>query len=211
MSKNRRTVTGRNRLDFVPPGSIAGQISEISYGLFSEYEMLRDGDGPDWTPVEYSVPGMDTQVSLWGHPFLYRVRAIQTADGPRVTELNIDSPDHDVAITPDDLRNLAKLLDRLAYVGTNPADPSTKAFHQPEKPPPKRPGRYGNPDHYVRVAEFARIAHRQRAETGVSVRKAIAQKWMVSEHTADKWLARARKANLLQAGELGGKPSRISE
>lgn len=199
----------RNRLDFVPPGNVAGDIGEVSGLAGNSHIVLRDG--PGGVPIEHTVPGTDVRLRLWGHPFLYGVRAIKAAGGPQVVELHIDSPEHDVPLRPDDLRALAKLIDRIAYAATDFMDPSTPAFHAPEKPLPKRPGRRGyGQDHYAEVAKFAKWTH-QRRKSGRSVRKAIAERWSVSEHTADKWLARARKAGFLQAGDLGGKPHNSRE
>jgi hypothetical protein len=46
---------------------------------------------------------------------VYGVRAIRTANDPQSVELRIDSVGHDVPLTPDDLRKLARYPDRLAY------------------------------------------------------------------------------------------------
>jgi hypothetical protein len=196
----------RNRLDFVRPGTVAGQVAEVSGLAGNAHKHYRDG--PHGEPIEYTVPGVDTNVRLSGHPFDYRVRAIPTDDGPKVVELHIDSPEHDVPLTPDDLRKLAKYLDRLAYAANTPLNPDTDAFHKPEKAPPKRPGARGHGQaFYAEVALFAKEAHQRRMSgSSSSVRDAIAKHWQVTNHTADKWLARARERDLLKAGELGGKP-----
>ncbi|MEN4449994.1 hypothetical protein [Mycobacterium sp. SM3041] len=194
----------RNRLDFIQPGTVAGQITTVSRLVGNSH--LRYRDGPDGEPIAEEVPGVDTEITLSGHPFTYRVRAELTSDGPKVLELQVDSPDHDVPITPDDMRKIAKLLDRLAYAATNDVDVSTSSFHRPEQPPPKRPGRKGHGDEfYAEVAEIAKAAHRERHITGESVRQRIARHFTVSLHSADKYLARARQAGHLQAGDLGGK------
>lgn len=133
---------------------------------------------------------------------------MDTADGPRVVELHIDSPEHDVALTAADLRKLARYLDRLASAATG-RDPAKPAFHKPEKPPPKRPGRRGHPDSfYAQIATVAKQAHRDRYWTGLSVRASIAAQRQVTPEVANKWLARARQLGYLQAGDLGGKPKR---
>jgi hypothetical protein len=196
----------RNRLDFIPPGNTAGDVADVR-GLAGVPPHIVVRDGPGGAPIEETVPGIDTRLRLWGHPFLYGVRAVQGADGPQVVELHIDSPEHNVPLSPDDLRALAKLIDRIAFAATDFRDPSTSAFHTPEKPPPKRPGRYGHGDaFYAEVALHAREAHQRRMDgSGVSVRKAIAKHWTVSVHTADKWLDRARELGFLNAGDLGGK------
>lgn len=163
-------------------------------------------DGPKGTPIEELVPGIDRRITLSGHPFIYGVRAIKEPDGPRVVELHITAPDYDVPIRPNDLRDLAKVLDRIAYAATGLIDPSERGFPTPEK---KRPGRHGRGDaFYAEVAEVAKTAHRDRrnGDSEVSVRRAIAAKYGVNVGTADKYLARARKAGHLQPGELGGKP-----
>jgi hypothetical protein len=72
------------------------------------------GDGPDGTPVSDTIPRIGTRITLSGHPFVYGVRASRTS-GPQVVELHIDSLEHDVPLTPDALRKLARYLDRLAY------------------------------------------------------------------------------------------------
>ncbi|WP_156670799.1 MULTISPECIES: hypothetical protein [unclassified Mycobacterium] len=195
----------RNRLDFVRPGTVSGQIAEVSALIGNEHVHYRDG--PDGKPIAYSAPGIDTKITLSGHPFVYGVRAREASEGPEVMELHIDSPEHDVPITPADLRKLARYLDRLAHAATVGLDPTTQAFLNPEKPPPKRPGPHGHSDtHYASIAEFAKQAHRDRQKNGLSVRRAIAEHYQVSVDTANKWLARARKAGHLQAGDLGGKP-----
>ena len=188
---------------------VAGQIAEIRCLLGNVH--TRYSDGPGGVPIEESVPGIDTQVTLAGHPFTYGLRAVMCDEGPRVMELHIDSPDHDVPLTPDDLRKLARYLDRLAYAAAGPVDVTTAAFHQPEKPPPKRPGAHGHGrEFYAKVAETAKAFHRERHVTGLSVRQRIAKHYTVTEHTADKYLARARKMGFLKAGELGGKPRKSS-
>jgi hypothetical protein len=200
---------GRNRLDFVRPGTVAGQVAEVRFLAGNEHTHYRDG--PNCEPIAYTVPGVDTEVTLSGHPFIYRVRAITSQDGAQVAELHIDSPEHDVPLTAADLRKLARYLDRLAYVAANRNEMvallDSARFHQPEKAPPKRPGRRGHPDSfYADVAEFAKQVHRERNGSGVSVRAAVAAHYGVTKNTADKWLARARKAGHLKAGDLGGQP-----
>jgi hypothetical protein len=184
---------------------VAGQIA--TFHLVAGNEHTNYIDGPGGEPIENLTPGIDTVVTLAGHPFTYGLRAEVRADGPRVMELHIASPDHDVPLTPDDLRKVARYLDRLAYAAAVGVDVNTAAFHQPEKPLPKRPGRHGlGQEHYTEVAQLARVFHRERQVTGLSVRQRIATHYTVTEHTADKYLARARKFGFLQAGELGGKP-----
>ena len=189
---------------------MAGQIA--SFHLVAGREHTRFIDGPGAEPIEESTPGIDTVVTLAGHPFTYGLRAEMHDGGPRLMELHIDSPDHDVPLTPDDLRKVARYLDRLAYAAAGGVDVHTAAFHQPEKPLPKRPGRRGlGQEHYAEVAQFARVFHRERHVTGLSVRQRIAMHYTVTEHTADKYLARARKLGRLQPGELGGKPRNAIE
>jgi hypothetical protein len=50
----------------------------------------RIRDGPDGTQVRETVPGIGTRITLLGHPFVYGVQAVRTADGPRLRELHID-------------------------------------------------------------------------------------------------------------------------
>ena len=117
---------------------------------------------------------------------------METADGPRVVELHIDSPEHDVALRPADLRKLARYLDRIASTAITSAAPGKPAFHKPEKPQPKRPGRRGHPDSfYAEIAKVAKQAHRDRYWTGISVRASIAAQRKVTPEVANKWLARA--------------------
>lgn len=197
----------RNNLDFVRPGTVAGQVAEVRCLAGNEHTHYQDG--PTGEPIVYTVPGVDTAVTLSGHPFIYRVRAITRQEGLQVVELHIDSPEHDVPITPADLRKLARYLDRLAYTATSGLGLlDSPAFHEPEKPPRKRPGRRGHPDSfYADVAEFAKQVHRERDhDSGVSVRAAIEAHYGVTKNVADKWLARARKGGHLKAGDLGGKP-----
>ena len=60
-------------------------------------------------------------------------------------ELQIDSLEHDVPLTPNDVRKLARYLDRLAYAAA------------------ETPGRRGHSDSvYADIAEFAKQAHRDR-------------------------------------------------
>jgi len=196
----------RSRLDFVQPGTVAGQITSV--GRLVGNDHVRYRDGPNGEPIPVTVPGIDTEVTLSGHPFKYRVHAIETDDGPRIVELHIDSPGHDVVITADDMRKIARLLDRLAYAAVRDVDVETTAFHKPEQPPPERPGRKGHgDDHYREVAKVALAAHRDYVTTGVSARQAIAKHWTVSVHTADKWQQKARDRGFLKAGDLGGKPA----
>ena len=63
----------RNRLDFVRPGTAAGQISLVSVVVGKVHTWLRDS--PDGTRVR-------RRITLWEHPLVYDVRAIRTADGP---------------------------------------------------------------------------------------------------------------------------------
>lgn len=71
----------RNRLDFVRPSTVAGQIAVVSVVVGKMDTRIRDG--PDGTPVRETVPGIGRRITLSGHPFVYGVRAIRTADGPR--------------------------------------------------------------------------------------------------------------------------------
>jgi hypothetical protein len=97
-------------------------------------------------------------------------------------ELHIDSLEHEVPLTPDDLRKLARYLDRLAYAAA------------------ETPGRRGRSadGFYADIAEFAKQAHRDRHRTGLSVRAAIAAKRNGTDEAANKWRARARKVVHLQ-------------
>lgn len=205
----------RNKLDFVPSGQVAGQIAEVdvlerrqhtSYRQSTDDKGDWDGDVVEYT---YTLPGVEVGIRLWGHPFVYRVRAINGERGPQVVELHIDQPQHqpDVPLTPDDLRKLARYLDRLAYAAIDGLAimESARRFHEPEKPRRKRPGARGHgQDFYAEIAEFAKLAHKERHIAG-SVRQRIAKHYTVTEHTADKYLARARKMGFLKPGELGGK------
>jgi len=193
---------------------VTGRVTLVGSLIGFDHSAVRDGwdANGEWKPEEYDVPGVDTEVHLSGHPFTYRVRAVPTPDGPRVVELHIDSAEHDVPITPADLRSLARYLGRLAYVAAANADEALamldpKRFGEPEKPLPKRPGPKGNPDsHYAAIAAFAKQVHQCRDKTGVSARAAIADHYSVTTECADKWLAGARKRGYLKSGELGGKP-----
>ena len=203
----------RNRLDFVRPGTVAGQVAEVWHVGGYDHGKIRDGRGANGQlePITYTVPGVDMAITLSGHPFVYRVGAVAAPDGPQVVELHIGSPERDVPNTPDDLRRLARYLARLAYVATNPAEViallDSERFHEPERPLPKRPGRKGHPDtHYAEIATYAKQAHRDRDKTGVSVRAAIAARYSVTRDQANKWLRRARDLGYLEAGELGGQP-----
>lgn len=204
----------RNRLDFVPRGQVAGQIAEVGILEGREHWGMRDGpddEGNFGVEYTYTLDGVEASIRLWGHPFIYRVRVIEGEHGPQVVELHIDQPQYqpDVPLAPDDLRKLARLLDRLAHaaVGGLPAVGSHKTFNEPERRAPKRPGRHGHPDSfYAEIAELAKRAHRERKTSGTSVRRVIADTYRVSPEVANKWLARARAAGHLRAGELGGTP-----
>ena len=71
--------------------------------------------------------------------------------------------------TPDDLRKLARYLDRLASAAA------------------ETPGRRGRSadGFYADIAEFAKQAHRDRQRTGLSVRAAIAAKRDVTPEVAN--------------------------
>jgi len=84
--------------------------------------------------------------------------------------------------TPDDLRKLARYLDRLASAAAET---------------PVRRGRSAD-GFYADIAQFAKQAHRDGHRTGLSVRAAIAAKRDVTPEVANKWRARARKAGHLQ-------------
>ena len=71
----------RNRLDFVRPSTVAGQIAVASVVVGKMDIRIRDG--PDGTFVRETVPGIGRRITLSGHPFVYGVRAIRTADGRR--------------------------------------------------------------------------------------------------------------------------------
>jgi hypothetical protein len=70
----------RNRLDFVRPGTVAGQISAVSVVVGKMHTRLRDS--PDGTPVSDTIPRIHRRITLWEHPFVYGARAIRT--GPRL-------------------------------------------------------------------------------------------------------------------------------
>jgi hypothetical protein len=42
----------------------------------------RIREGPDGTPVRETVPDIGRRITLLGHPFVYGVQAVRTADGP---------------------------------------------------------------------------------------------------------------------------------
>jgi len=199
----------RNRLDFVGPGNVAGQVRELKPGPSRTHTGTRDDRDAKGNLVPakytYTLPGVEATIWLHGHPFVYRVRAIDGEHGPQLAELYIHQPngEADVPLTADDVRKLAKYLDRLAYAAVHGLSKVSSAeFHKPEK---KRPGRRGHGDEfYAEIADFARQAHRDRLQTGRSVRESIAERYNVTRDTADQWLARARRAGHLQAGELGG-------
>ena len=69
-----------NRLDFVRPGTVAGQISLVSVVVGKVHTRLRDS--PDGARVRETIPRMHRRITLWEHPLVYDVRAIRTADGP---------------------------------------------------------------------------------------------------------------------------------
>jgi hypothetical protein len=93
----------------------------------------------------------------------------------------------------------------LAYAAVNGLSKLSSAeFHKPEM---KRPGRRGHGDEfYAEIGDYAKQARRDRPQTGLSVRASIAKHYNVTRDTADQWLARARRAGHLEAGELGGQP-----
>ena len=70
----------RYRLDFVRPGTVAGQISVVSVVVGEVHTRLRDN--PDGTRVRETIPRIQRRITLWEHPLVYGVRAIRTADGP---------------------------------------------------------------------------------------------------------------------------------
>ena len=103
----------RNRLDFVRPDNVAGQISAVSVVVGKMHTRLRDG--PDGTPVSETIPRIGTADHAVGPPVRLRRTGNQDRRWPQVVELHIDSLEHDVPLTPDALRKLARYLDRLAY------------------------------------------------------------------------------------------------
>jgi len=70
----------RYRLDFVRPGTVAGQISLVSVVVGKVYTRLRDS--PDGTRVRETIPRIHRRITLWEHLLVYGVRAIRTADSP---------------------------------------------------------------------------------------------------------------------------------
>ncbi len=58
----------RNRLDFVRPGTVAGQIAIVSVVVGKTDTRIRDG--PDGTPVRETIPGIGRRITLSGHPFV---------------------------------------------------------------------------------------------------------------------------------------------
>ena len=65
----------RNRLDFVRPDNVAGQISVVSVVVGKVHTRLRDS--PDGTPVRETIPRIGTRITLSGHPFVYGVTGNQ--------------------------------------------------------------------------------------------------------------------------------------
>jgi hypothetical protein len=74
------SAVGQNRLDFVRPGTVAGQISLVGVMVGKVRTRLRDS--PDGTRVRETIPGIHRRITRWEHPLVYGVRAIRTADGP---------------------------------------------------------------------------------------------------------------------------------
>ncbi len=206
---------GRNRLDFVAPGAKAGQVRSITPRQRKRAGFRDNPEGGE--PLKFEVAVDVAEIGLQGHPFTYEVEVMQTADGPKVSGLRIESPGHDVPLEAEDLHKLARLLDRLAHAGHAAATGQAltllgqgqfDAFAEPERvAPPKRPGGRGHPEEFYReVAELARQAHQDRARTGISAKEHIAKQYGVSPETVNTWLARARKRGYLRPGELGGTP-----
>ena len=69
----------RNRLDFVRPGTVAGQIAVVSVVVGKVHTRLWDG--PDGTPVRDTIPDRQAD-TLSGHPFVYDVGEIRTPMAP---------------------------------------------------------------------------------------------------------------------------------
>ena len=171
----------------LPPGARYGEVAAV-----------RIGAGPRMA-----------RVFLHGHPCVYEVRAARTPDGPVLLDLRVVPLEDGGQVTTDTLKSIPARRVAAAAIGAGafaPADdllPPDKPeeldwsrWSEPEKPKRKRAGRpavYG-PEHYAEVADEARAAR----ASGASARRAIAERWAVSEATADRWMREARMLGLLE-------------
>lgn len=171
----------------LPPGARYGQVQAV-----------RFGSGP-----------RVARVFLHGHPCVYEVRAARTPDGPVLLDMRVTPLENGQPITAATLKSIP--VRRLAAAAIaagafSPADDQLppeepealdwSRWSEPEKPKRKRAGRppvYG-PEHYAEVADEARAAR----AAGKSARRAIAERWSMSETTADKWMREARRLGLLE-------------
>lgn len=150
------------------------------------------------------------RVYLHGHPCLYEVRAARTPDGPVLLDLRVVPLDDGGRVTADTLKSIpARRLAAAAIAAgafsraddqmpepDEPEELDWSRWSEPERPKRKRAGRppvYG-PEHY---AEVGKVALDVRGSGG-SARRAISERWTVSETTADKWMREARRLGLLE-------------
>lgn len=161
------------------------------------------------------------KVELVGHDLTYTVHYATGENGPQVTGLCITS-ENKRPITVDDLRSIP--LRRLAAAVAQMDDswqPHVPDFsRQPEKvhvtagcipvasrlhpnieAAHERRNRRINDELLREVSEIARAAFSR----GQRVRDVVAQHFNAAPCTVDKWLARARAAGHLRAGELSRK------
>lgn len=171
----------------LPPGARYGQVQAV-----------RHASGPRMA-----------RVFLHGHPCVYEVRAARTPDGPVLLDMRVTPLEDGGQVTADTLKSIPVRRVAAAAIGAGAFSPDDdllppdepeeldwSRWREPEKPKRKRAGRppvYG-PEHYAEVAEVARTAR----ASGKSARRAIAERWSMSETTADKWMREARRLGLLE-------------
>lgn len=171
----------------LPPGARYGQVQAV-----------RHASGPRMA-----------RVFLHGHPCVYEVRAARTPDGPVLLDMRVTPLEDGGQVTTDTLKSIPARRVAAAAIAAGafspdddllpPEEPEAldwSRWSEPEKPKRKRAGRppvYG-PEHYAEVADEARAAR----AAGKSARRAIAERWAVSETTADKWMREARMLGLLE-------------
>lgn len=170
----------RNRLDFVRPGTVAGQISVVSVVVAKVRTRLRDS--PDGTRVRETISRIDRRITLWRHLFVKAYGQSGPPDGPRLRSCistRWSTIFRSQLTTSASLRGIST---GLAYA----------AAETPE-------AAWALGQLLCRQAEFAKQAHRDRHRTSLSVRAAIAAKRNVTPGVAKQWHARARRAGPLQA------------
>ncbi len=152
--------------------------------------------------------GMDEDVVDLNGPHVYKVRTALVDGRPQVLGLCVEPATNsdgtlrdertvaDVVITRETLRGIP--VARIAAAAIKMRGGDLLGALREAATPPEPVGRRGHTDeHYQQVAEVVR----QALAADVPVRKAVKQRWIVSVHTADKWLKQAKQRGYL-TGDL---------